>query len=287
MKKEKDSKVLLFFQRLFCYIVLAILTVLCLFSFYILIINSTRFHPEIQKGFSFLPGKALFQNIKNLLDPTVNSLPILSGLKNSLIVSTCSASLCTYVSALTAYAIHVYDFKAKRFAYTFILVIMMVPAQVSALGFIDLMDKLGLINSFLPLILPSMAAPVVVFFMKQYMDSSLPVQLVEAARIDGAHEFRTFNQIVLPILKPAIAVQVIFNFVGAWNNYFTPALILRKTEMQTLPILIALLRKADFLKFDMGQVYIMIAFAIVPIVIVYFMLSKFIVRGIAIGSVKG
>ena len=287
MNKENESKSLMFLKRLFCYLVLIFLSILCLFSFYILVVNATRSHPDIQKGFSFLPGKSFWVNLKNLLEPGKSQLPILSGMFNSLFIASLSAGLCTYISALTAYAIHAYEFKFKSLAYTFILVIMMVPAQVSALGFVNLIDDMKLMNSFIPLILPAMAAPVVIFFMKQYMESALPVALVEASRIDGAHEFRTFNQIVLPILKPAMAVQAIFTFVGSWNNYFIPSLILRDSKRQTLPILIALLRKADFLKFDMGKVYMMIAFAIIPIVIVYFLLSKYIVRGIAIGSVKG
>jgi len=91
----------------------------------------------------------------------------------------------------------------------------------------------------------------------------------------------------LPMMKPAIAVQAIFTFVQNWNNYFTPALVLKKDKLQTLPILIARLRSADWLKFDMGQVYVMIAFSIFPVIIVYLCLSKFIVSGVALGSVKG
>ena len=142
-------------------------------------------------------------------------------------------------------------------------------------------------NSFIPLIIPAIAAPAVFFYMKQYMESTLPLELLEAARIDGAGEFRTFNQIALPLMKPAIAVQAIFSFVGSWNNYFTPALILTDDKKKTLPILIATLRSADYLKFDMGQVYMMITFSILPVIIVYLILSKNIVSGLAVGAVKG
>ena len=164
---------------------------------------------------------------------------------------------------------------------------MTMPMQVSALGFLRLMDNMHLTNTLWPRILPSIAAPTVFFFMKQYMDSSLPKELIEAARIDGSGEFHTFNVIILPILKPAVAVQAIFSFVGSWNNYFTPALIISDAKWKTVPILIAQLRGADFLKFDMGKVYMMIALAILPVIIVYLILSKYIVRGIALGSVKG
>lgn len=146
---------------------------------------------------------------------------------------------------------------------------------------------MGLTDSFIPLILPTVAAPATFFYMKQYMESSLPTALVEAARIDGSGEFRTFNTIVLPLMKPAIAVQAIFTFVSSWNNYFTPALVLQDNNKKTLPILIAQLRSADFLKFDMGQVYVMIAFSIFPVIVVYLIMSKHIVSGMALGSVKG
>ena len=163
----------------------------------------------------------------------------------------------------------------------------MIPTQVTALGFLDLIRKMKLIDSFVPLIVPAVAAPVTFFFMKQYMESTLPLSLIEAARIDGSGEFSTFNRIVIPLMKPAIAVQAIFTFVSNWNNYFVPALVLQTDTKKTLPILIANLRSADWLKFDMGQVYVMIAFSIFPVIIVYLLLSKHIVQGVAMGSVKG
>mgnify|MGYP000097712985 len=171
--------------------------------------------------------------------------------------------------------------------FTFILMIMMIPTQVTALGFYRLMMDWNLMDSFIPLIIPAIAAPVVFFYMKQYMDSSLPLEIVEASRIDGAGEFKTFNMMILPIMKPAIAVQAIFAFVQSWNNYFIPSLLLTENKKKTLPILIAQLRSADFLKKDMGQVYMMIAFSIFPVIVVYLLLSKHIVQGVALGSVKG
>lgn len=171
--------------------------------------------------------------------------------------------------------------------FTFILMVMMIPSQVTALGFVQLVSNMNLEDSFLPLIVPTIAAPVTFFYMKQYMESTLPLAIIEAARIDGSGEFRTFNAIVIPLMKPAIAVQAIFTFVSSWNNYFTPALILHDDSKKTLPILIAQLRSADFLKFDMGQVYVMIAFSIFPVIVVYLCLSRFIVQGVALGGVKG
>ena len=280
-KAGKDS---IHARRAAAYVVLILISFLCLFWFYVLFVNATKTHAEIQRGFSFLPGKNLANNWNHLVHGTQ---PIVSGMINSIIISTLSAVLCTYFSAMTAYAIHVYDFKMKKFIFAFILAVMMIPSQVTALGFIQFMDKLHLTDTFIPLIVPSIAAPVTFYYMKQYMESTLPLAIIEAARIDGSGEFRTFNNIVLPIMKPAIAVQAIFTFVSSWNNYFVPALILKSDKKKTLPILIAQLRSADWLKFDMGQVYMMIAFSIFPVIIVYVILSRYIVQGIALGAVKG
>lgn len=271
-------------RRALAYVVLIVISFFCLFWFYVLFVNATRSNGELQSGFSALPSSHLGENWNNLVSGT---LPVWSGLANSLIIASCSAALCVYFSTMTAYAIHAYDFRMKKFIYPFILMIMMIPTQVTALGFVQLVDKMHLNDSFIPLIVPTIAAPVTFFYMKQYMESALPLSLIEAARIDGSGEFRTFNNIVLPLMKPAIAVQAIFTFVSSWNNYFTPALILHDNNKKTLPILIAQLRAADWLKFDMGQVYVMIAFSIFPVIIVYLILSKHIVAGVALGSVKG
>lgn len=271
-------------RRVIAYIVLILISILCLFWFYILFINATRSNGELQSGFTAVPSSHLMENWRNL---TAGTLPVVKGMFNSLFVSALCAVLCTYFSAMTAYAIHAYTFKLKKYIYSFILAVMMIPTQVTALGFLDLIRKMKLIDSFVPLIVPAVAAPVTFFFMKQYMESTLPLSLIEAARIDGSGEFSTFNRIVIPLMRPAIAVQAIFTFVSNWNNYFVPALVLQTDTKKTLPILIANLRSADWLKFDMGQVYVMIAFSIFPVIIVYLLLSKHIVQGVAMGSVKG
>lgn len=271
-------------KEVLSYILLVFLSSLCLFIFYIMVVNSTRYNPDIRKGFSILPGTAAIFNYKNLV--ALQMLPILKGLRNSFIISTSVAILSSYFSALTAYGIHMYRFKFRRFAYVFIMLIMMVPTQVSTMGFVKMMNDFKLLNSFIPLIIPSISSPIIFFFMKQYLDSNLPFEIVESARVDGSSELRTFHQIVLPILKPAVAVQAIFAFVSSWNNYFVPALLLQKTEKKTIPILIAMLRSMDD-KTDLGMIYMMITIGVLPLIIVYFILSRFIIKGVTFGSVKG
>ena len=270
---------------IFVHVILIALSFLCLFFFYILIVNATRSHAELQRGFSALPGKYFLENLKNVAND--GTFPMFQGIINSLVVSACSAALCTYFSSLTAYGLYAYDFKMKKAAFTFIMAILVMPTQVTAMGFLRLITNMGMYDSLLPLIIPSIASPSVFYFMYSYLESSLPLSLVEAARIDGSGEFKTFNKIVLPIMKPAIAVQAIFTFVGSWNNYFVPALVIQSKDKMTVPILIATLRGADYMNFDMGKIYMMITVAIVPIILVYLILSKYIIEGVTLGGVKG
>ena len=284
-KANEKGRIQLLVTRVVVYAILIFLAALCLFSFYMLIINSTRSNAQLQAGFTLVPRDHFLENLKNAW--TDASINIPRGMLNSFFVAACTAILTTYFSALTAYGIHVYNFRFKRAAFLFIMAVMMIPPQVSAVGFVQMMTKFHLTNNYIPLIIPGIAAPIVFFYMKQYLESVLPMEMVEAARVDGSSEFRTFNQIVLPIMKPAIAVQMIFSFVQSWNNYFIPALLLDKAELKTVPIMIAQLRSADYSKFDMGKVYMFILLAILPVIIVYIILSKSIIKGVTAGSVKG
>lgn len=172
MKKKPEGRVIL------AHVVLIILSFMCLFFFYILIINATRSHAQLQMGFSALPGSSLITNLMNVVnDPAI---PILKGVGNSLIVSGCCAAIVTYFSALTAYGIYAYEFRLKKAAFTFIMAILVMPTQVTALGFLRLITKMGMDDSLLPLILPSVASPAVFYFMHSYMLSSLPKALIEA-----------------------------------------------------------------------------------------------------------
>ena len=253
--------------------------------FAILLINATKTNFQLQNKFSIIPGTNFLVNLKNAwLDASID---IPRGMLNSLIVALTSSLLTTYFSALTAYGIFAYDFNGKKVICTFILGIMMIPTQVNAVGFIQLAYKYNLTNKLLMLIIPSIAAPAVFFYMIQYLQATLPMELVEAARIDGSGEFKTFNQIVLPIMKPAVAVQLIFAFVESWNNYFMPSLLLTDSTKKTVPIMMFQLRSADYSKFDLGKMYMFILLAVLPVIVVYLIVSKSIIKGVTSGSVKG
>ena len=284
-KEARKAVVQLTLLRILVYAILIFLSILCLFSFYMLFINASRSNGQLQAGFTLIPGGHMLENLKNAW--TDSSINIPRGLLNSFVIASLTAILTTYFSALTAYGFQAYDFKGKKFLFAFIMAIMVIPTQVSASGFVQICYKFGLTNNYLVLILPGMAAPIVFFYIKQYMESNLPMEIVDAARVDGCGEFRTFNTIILPMLKPALAVQLIFSFVQSWNNYFLPSLLLTKAEKKTVPIMIAQLRSADYSKFDMGKVYMFILLAILPVLIVYIILSKSIIKGVTAGSVKG
>lgn len=282
-------------QSIIRLVVCIIITIICLFPIYILIINATRSSSDIiSQGVSLLPGGSLIDNINTLNDPTaangtyVRSFQMWVGYGNSLIIAVSSAVLTVFFSGVTAYGLTVYDFKLKGFATTFILAVMMIPTQVVSTGLLQFMVQIHLNDNYIPLILPAIAAPQVVFFMLQYMKSSFPLDIVEAARIDGCGELRTFLQISLPILKPAFAVQAIFAFVTSWNNYYTPSMLLisSKPEQRTMPMMVTYVLNNDKVT-DFGVNYLVVAISIIPVVIVYLCLSKFIVKGVALGAVKG
>ena len=290
-EKSFKAVALLTTRRVVAYVILIILSILCLFSVYILIINATRSHGEINSGFSFIPGTHFVDNWNSMIN---SGLPVLRSFLNSFLIALFSATLCTYFSAVTAYGIHMYEFKLKRIAFIFILVVMMVPNQISAIGLVKLANDMGLTGNsilvFIPLIVPAIASPIVFFYIKQYLESILPKEMVEAARVDGAGEIRIFHGMVLPILKPALAIQFIFSFVSNWNNYFVPQLLLANSssDYKTIPLILALLNDSSNPKaFDLGRVYMVMLFAVVPLLIVYLIFSRFILKNLTSGSVKG
>ncbi len=267
----------------------AVFILLCLVSllpFYLMFVNATRSSNEVKSGISFVFGDYLAKNIATFNQKQRGlGVTAFQSMLNSLLVSVPFTALSVYFSALTAYGIHAYEFKAKKFAWAFILGVMMVPTQVYAVGYYKFMIKLGLIDTYWPLILPGITTPAVVFFMRQYLLGALPLEVVEAARIDGSGEFHTFNTVVLPIMKPALATQAIFQFVASWNNLFLPSLIINSTNKKTLTMFVQMLMGESF-RTDYGVIFLSLSITILPMFVMYFILSRYIVEGVSMGSVK-
>ena len=285
-KENQAAKVKLAVEKTLVYIFMILLTVVCLFFFYLLFVNATRSHQELASGFTMIPSTHFFENFHKMWNLS-GSTPIRKGLLNSFIIASISSIVTTYFSALTAYGIYAYNFKFKRIAEAFILAVMMIPSQVSSVGFVHMCNQMGWKNQYWVLIVPGIAAPATFFYMIQHLRATLPLELVEASRMDGSNEFMTFNRIVLPIMKPAIAVQLIFSFVASWNNLYLPSLLINKKELRTLPTMLALLRNTDYANMDNGLVYMVIFVSIFPVLIVYLFLSKAIIKGVTSGAVKG
>lgn len=270
--------------KIVAYVLCTILSILSLMPFVIMVINSTRSTYEIQQhAISLIPSKFLMSNFKVYDGKTFNAWV---GFLNSIIISGASTALVVYFSSLTAYGLVAYRWKLRGAFFTVILCVMMIPSQVTSIGFYQFMYKIGWTNSFMPLIIPGIAAPATVFFMRQFMLASLPLELLDSARIDGSGEFYTFNTIALPIMKPAMATQAIFTFVNKWNELFMPAILLTDNEKYTMPIMVSLLR-GDIYKVEHGAIYLGITLSVLPLFIVYFCLSKYIIAGVALGGVKG
>ncbi|GAA0136650.1 carbohydrate ABC transporter permease [Paenibacillus sp. YSY-4.3] len=281
-KTQKSGTAGLTITRAIIYVVCIFLAILSIFPFWIMFVNATRSTAEIQSGLSLLPSTHLMTNLRVLLDKSFDPI---QGFLNSFIISSSATILTVYFSSLAAYGLVTYNWKLRNAFFTFILCVMMIPAQASAIGFYQFMYKLHWTNNFLPLILPAIAAPAVVFFMRQYLLATLSIEIVEAARVDGSGEFKTFNRIIMPLMIPAVATQAIFAFVANWNNLFMPLILLTKKEMYTMPIMVSLLR-GDIYKTEFGSIYLGLALTALPLFVVYFLLSRYIIAGVALGGVK-
>lgn len=271
------------FSRTIIYIFCGILTFLSVIPFVVMVINATRSTNQIQQhAISFIPSTYLMSNFAVLVGKTFDPW---RGFINSLTIST-GATLCAvYFSTMTAYALVVYHWRLRQPFFTFIMAVLMLPTQVLSIGFYQFMYSIHMTNNFLALILPSIAAPSMVFFMRQFMLPALPIDIINSARIDGSGEFMTFNRIVLPIMKPAIATQSIFSFVSTWNQLFMPQVLLTDAKNYTLPVMVSLL-KGDQYKTEYGSIYLGLTLTVMPLFIVYFLLSKYIIAGVALGGVK-
>jgi len=272
--------------KIVIYVVCIILAIASVLPFIIMFSNSMRSTFEIQQSsISFFTKDPIGNLAKNWKVFNGKSFDPATGFINSLIVSTGTTVLAVYFSCLTAYALYAYEWKMRDAFFGLIVGIMMIPGTVTAIGFYQAAYKVGMTNKLMMLILPAIASPNMVFFMRQYLQASLSMEIVDSARIDGAGEFMTFNRIVFPLMKPAIATQCIFTFVGSWNNLFVPQILLTKKEKFTLPIEVSLLN-SDIYQTEYGSIYLGLSLTVIPLIIIYALLSRYIVEGVALGGVK-
>jgi len=279
MASTSDS---LFGRHYLIHLAMIFLGLLALVPIYLLLINATRTTEQINLGLSIIPSSNAMSNWKIL---TGRGFQIWQGFGNSTFISICTTVLSVYFSAMTAYGLHVYRFKGRALLWTVILIIIMLPTTLSIIGFFQFVSILGLRDNYIPLIIPGIAAAGTVLFLRQYMMSALSVELIDAARIEGANEYHIFNVIILPIVLPALAAQSIFTFVGSWNNFITPFILLSSERKYTLPMLVQTLR-GNIYRTEYGAIYLGIAISLIPIIVFYAFMSRFIISGITMGGLK-
>ncbi len=282
MKSDKYQVIHDRIMKAILYLAIGLLAVISFFPFYAMIINATRSGVEISRSFSLIPSQFLGENYTQL----IKYVDIPRGILNSILVSVPATLFTAYFSALAAYGLAFYKFKTNKLVFGAILVFMMIPGQLSLIGFYQLCTKLHLVNSYLPLILPAIASPGTVFFLRQYALSAVPETLIEAARLDGSNELYTFHRIIIPILSPGIATMGIMTFIGNWNSYLLPMIILNKTEKFTLPVMVSTLRSATDLQQNQGATYLAVAISVIPIMLVFTFFSRYIISSISAGAVK-
>jgi len=266
------------------YVLIFVLAIACIVPFYIMIVNGSRTNEQIMKGITLIPGSNVIGNIKTILIITEN-INFFLGFLNSAIVAISATALSIYIASLTAFGFVFYEFPLKKVFFGFIMASMMIPAQLGLIGLWDLMLKFNLLDNLLALILPAVAAALVVYFLRQYIRSVLPEYIIQAARIDGAHDLSIFHRIALPIMSPGIATMAIFAFVFNWNNFLWPLVVLTTTDNYTIPLMIAQLNSSLYAR-DSGAIYLAVALSIFPIIVVFAFLQRFLITGVSFGSLK-
>ncbi len=271
--------------KIIIYILCILVAFMVLFPLISLLLASTHSSTEIMQGFSFTVGNSFIDNIVSLMDILgAQDLSIVRSFFNSCIISLASTSLCIYFSALTAYACHAYDFKGKAFFEKFILFLIIIPGQLGAVGFYALIVDMNLLDTYIPFIVPAICSASTVFFIRQYLKANFSKEFIDAARMDGASEFRIFNTICLPYIKPALATMALFGIISSWNSFMGPMMFLTEPELYTLPQILYFLTSMDSV--DYGAVYMGVLITMLPMLLIYLFLSKTIMAGVSNGGLK-
>jgi len=244
------------------------------------ILSSSKTPNELaERKPSFVPNHLTLENYTEALDRFDFAL----FFRNSVVVTTCATVLTLVINSMAAFALAKYNFRGRNFLFLLTLATIMIPLQVILLPVYRVVSDLGLTNSLWGLIIPPAATPTGVFLLRQYM-LTLPDELLEAARIDGAGEWRIFLRIVLPLCRPALAVVAIFSVIWRWNDFLWPKVVAQSESVQTLPV--ALARMNSELSVPINLVLAMSVMSILPVIILFLLMQRQIITGIAQTGLK-
>lgn len=261
-------------------VLLLLMTFVMFFPLYIVFIMGTYYSEDIFKGLPVIPGDYFLENLK-----TVLANNYFRAYFNSLFVSVASVILSVLISSMIGFALAKYKFKGKQAIFTFILAIMMIPGQISMIGYMLEMRSLGLINTLLPLIFTWAAHPLGAFLMTQFIKDSVPTELLESGRLDGCTEPGLFFRIVVPCIKPGFLTLATLVFLWSWNNYILPLILVNRQEMFTIPLMVSTL--SNQFRSDYGAIMCALALSVLPMIVIFSLCSKTFIKGIAAGAVKG
>lgn len=262
-------------RRAMIYFILALGLSFTLLPFLMMILSSFKTNVELLRvPPTFFPERFTLENYLTILnDPR---LPLLRFYGNSAFVAMFNVTSTVFTSALIGYMFAKYEFRGKRILFGWFLTLMMIPSQITMIPSFLILSKLGLINSLWGLVIFSAVDAFGIFLMRQFCET-LPNELLDASRIDGASEWQVFTRIVLPQLKPALATLGILNFMASWNSYLWPMIVLQRVEVRTLPVILTWYNSTHT-----GQVALVMAATVlimVPILLVFVNFQRWIVRG--------
>ncbi|WP_258309287.1 carbohydrate ABC transporter permease [Cytobacillus oceanisediminis] len=213
--------------------------------------------------------------------------PLLSGISNSLIVAVTVTVIGTFTSSLAAFAFAKLKFPGRNNIFIMLFASVMIPYPVVMIPQFIMFSSIGWVDTLLPLIVPGLFGNIfMIFFLRQYL-TSVPNSIIEAAKIDGCSYFQIFYKIIFPLIKPAVAAQLILWFMGIWNDYLGPILYLNSPEKQTLQLVIANFNASYAIQSDYPLIMAASVVALLPMLIVFIIFQKQIIESIAISGVKG
>lgn len=256
------------------------MTLIMFFPLYIVFAMGTYYSEDIFKGLPILPSDYFLTNLKLVI-----SKGYFSAYFNSITVSVVSVILSVLVSTMIGFALAKYNFKGKKFIFTFVMAIMMIPGQISMIGYMLEMRKLNLINTLLPLIFTWAAHPLGAFLMMQFISDGIPDELLESARLDGCSEPGIFFKIVIPCIKSGFVTLATLVFLWSWNNYVLPLILINKQELFTIPLMVNNLSNA--FRSDYGAIMCALGLSVLPMIVIFSLCSRTFIQGIAAGAVKG
>ena len=253
--------------------------VVIVFPFYAMIIMSTYSTAQIFQGLRFVPGDFFMENVRTLM--TIN---FIRYYQNSIFLAVTTSFLSVFCSAMGGYALGVFNFKGKKTMMAIILTTLMIPMQIAIIGTVMQVHAMGLANTHLILIILGIPSAFGVFWMSSVARQAIPQSVIESAHIDGCNDFKTFVKIGLPFMMPACGTLFLLVFLGSWNSFLIPTVLLTQESLFTLPIGIRLL--SNTFGTDLGAQLAGLTLGTFPILIVFASFSKTLIQGLSASAVK-